>query len=196
MYASIWNWNRVSEVVRSLRGRQGFPNSDKFNFLGFELDLNSGKLKDQFFLKDRDDIAPNVYFVLYRYAQAKKEYPETGELITFRQVYGGDLYYTNYKNFVLDRLNRELSGRIGALKEACKILGSNEVNIEGYDLANKIMVLPYVPVYVAIDFGGEEFPPLISLFYDASINNYFTAEETSHLSEILVIRLIELSREL
>lgn len=196
MYASIWNWERVSESIKSLRGRLGFPDSDKLSLLGFELNLNDGKLRDIFLSKDRDDVAPNVYFVLYRYAHADREHPETGKLITFRQIYGGDLYYTTYKNNVLNPLNKELSDNIELLTESCKMLEGTDVKVAGYDISMKIYVLPYVPIYVAVDLGGEEFPPLITLFYDESINNYFTAEETSHLSEIFAMRVIELSKEL
>jgi hypothetical protein len=196
MYSSVWNWERVADVIRGLRGRHGFPPDDRLNFLGFVLDLNSGELYDSYLSRKRDDLAPSVYFVLYRYAHAEDEAVETGELIIFRQLYGGDLYYNNYKNNVLNALNREFSSNIDLLLEVSRILGASDAKVAGYDMSVKIHALPLVPIYVAIDLGGGEFQPLINLYFDASIKTYFTAEEASHLSEILVTRLVELSKEL
>jgi|Deesub1362B_J571_1020462.scaffolds.fasta_scaffold00003_550 hypothetical protein len=195
MYKSIWSWDKVSDVISGLGGKLGFPTGDKLRFIGFELDLKTGKLYDTFLSRVRDDIAPSVYFVLYRYAQSD-EVPETGELIVFRQLYGGDLYFQNYKNNVLNRLNREFSENIDLLAEVSSILGAAKAQIPGYDLSLKIYVFPYIPIYIAIDIGDEEFPPLINLYYDSSIKNYYTAEEAAHLSEILAMRLVELSTEI
>jgi len=195
MYASIWNWERVSNAIKKLKGKLGFPNSNELKFLGFKLNMLNGNIFDEYLLSDRSDIAPTIYFILYRYSLAKEK-RETGRLITFRQIYGGDLYFKTYENNVLKPLEREFSDNINVLIEAAKILGGKESTVENYDMAIKIHILPLIPIYLVIDLGDEEFPPLINLFYDLSIKNFFTAEETSHLSELLTIRLIELSREL
>ncbi|OYT28766.1 MAG: hypothetical protein B6U95_03445, partial [Thermofilum sp. ex4484_82] len=102
----------------------------------------------------------------------------------------GDLYYKTYENNVLKLLEREFSDDIDVLIETAKILGGTEVRVEDYDIAIKIYILPLIPVYLVIDLGDEEFPPLINLFYDSSIRSFFTAEETSHLSELLTISSI------
>lgn len=195
MYASIWNWKRVSNAIKKLKGKLGFPNSNELKFLGLKLNLLNGSIFDEYLLRDRSDIAPTIYFILYRYSLAKEK-EETGDLITFRQIYGGDLYFKTYENNVLKPLEREFSDDGNALIEATKILGGTELTVENYDTAIKIYILPLIPIYLAIDLGDDEFPPLINLFYDSSIKNFFTAEETSHLSELLTIRLIELSRAL
>ena len=195
MYAGIWNWKRVSNAIKKLKGKLGFPNSNELKFLGFKLNLLNGSIFDEYLLRDRSDIAPTIYFILYRYSLAKEK-EETGHLITFRQIYGGDLYFKTYENNVLKPLEREFGDDGNALIEAAKILGGTELTVENYDMAIKIYILPLIPIYLVIDLGDEEFPPLINLFYDSSIKNFFTAEETSHLSELLTIRLIELSRAL
>ncbi len=195
MYASIWNWEKVSNTIKKLKGKLGFPNKDELKFLGFRLNLLNGDVYDEYLLRDRSDIAPTIYFILHRYSVSQEE-KETGHLITFKQIYGGDLYYKTYENNVLKLLEREFSDDIDVLIETAKILGGTEVRVEDYDIAIKIYILPLIPVYLVIDLGDEEFPPLINLFYDSSIRSFFTAEETSHLSELLTIRLIELSREL
>jgi len=195
MYAGIWNWKRVSNAIKKLKGKLGFPNSNELKFLGFRLNLLNGDIYDEYLLRYRSDIAPIIYFILYRYSAAEEK-RETGHLITFRQIYGGDLYFKTYENNVLKSLEREFSDDINILIETAKILGGTELTVENYDMAIKIHILPLIPIYLVIDLGDEEFPPLINLFYDSSIRNFFTAEETSHLSELLVIRLIELSKEL
>ncbi len=196
MYASVWTWDIVADKVRTLSGRLGFPPGDSLQLIGLKLSLKDGKLYDLYLLKERPDLAPNIYFVLYRYAHAEQEKPETGKLISFRQIYGGDIYYKPFENSVLKVLDREFSSNIDMLVEVAKMLGAEEVKISDYDSGLKIRVLPLVPIYLAIDLGDEEFPPLVTLFYDESIKEYFSAEEVSHLSEALTIRLVELAREL
>lgn len=195
MYASIWNWEKVSGTIKKLKGKLGFPNKNELKFLGFKLNLTNGSVYDEYLLRERSDIAPLIYFILHRYS-VSEEKKETGRLITFKQVYGGDLYFKTYENNVLKSLEREFGDNIDLLIETSKILGGTKIDVKDHDIAIKIYILPLIPVYLIVDLGDEEFPPLINLFYDSSIKNFFTAEEASHLSELLVIRLIELSREL
>lgn len=195
MYSSIWNWEKVENAIRTLSGRLGFAKGDILRFMGLRLNLKNGQLYDEYLLKDRSDIAPNIYFILYRYSYAQEK-PEAGQLITFRQIYGGDLYYKTYSNIVLKSLHQVFSDDPDLLIETCKLLGGIEISIKDYDTSLKVYVLPLIPIYIAINFGDEEFPSSFNVFYDESIKNYFTAEETSHLSEFFVNRLIEISREL
>ncbi|PCN50918.1 hypothetical protein B6U99_01935 [Candidatus Geothermarchaeota archaeon ex4572_27] len=196
MYRSVWTWDRVADAIRGLRGRLGFPDSDAIEILGLRLDLETGELYDVYLARTRQDLAPNVYFVLYKYAVAGREIEETERLIGFQQLYGGDLYYRAYRSQVIEPLSREVGSDRKVLAEVCSILGGERAEIEGYDLAVKLRPLPLVPVYVALDLGGGEFEPEVSLFYDESIKEMFTAEDVYHLADVLASRISELVREL
>lgn len=194
MYRSVWSWSKVKERVLSLRGRLGFEYSDNLRFLKLRLSLSDGRVYDEFTGEHRADIEPLVYYLLHEYAKAEKDYREIGKLIAFKDLYGGPHYMEPFRNRVLRPVERIFGSHPEILIESAEALGGEQVELG--DAAARIRALPRIPVIVVVWAGDEEFPPSSNVYFDASITNYYTAEEATVLCEVVVKRLKDALRHL
>lgn len=186
MYRSLWNWDKVKDTLKGLSGRLGFPPSDSLNFLGLKLLLHNGKLYDELRNQEYPDIEPAVYYVLHEYAKAQEK-PETGEIISFKMLPGGQQYYGSFHQRVIVRLEKRYAENIKLFMEASQILGGIKMDIGDYSI--KIYSLPRFPIIFAFWLGDEELPPSAGVFFDSSAPNYLTAEEATILCEITLKRI-------
>ncbi len=133
-----------------------------------------------------------VYYVLHGYAKAERDVPETGELISFRKLYGGIQYYDSFRSRVLKKIEKRYGMEPQLLIEAAIPLGGIRMNLG--DVSVKIYALPRIPIIITIWAGDEEFPPSANIFFDSSILNYLNAEETTVLCELVLKRLSDVLR--
>ncbi|RLG41618.1 MAG: hypothetical protein DRO05_03475 [Thermoproteota archaeon] len=183
-----WSWDRCCSKIRGLRGRLGFENSEKIEFLKLSLSLRDGSISDEL-IKGRK-LSPyeikGIYCILYGYADSSP-LRETNKLISFRQVPGGRFYYEPFAQRVLRPLERAFGPNPELLVEAGKVLGGVK---SGYgDFSVKIYSLPLVPLTVVLYAGDEEFPPSANILYDSSVIDLLSTERIVMLSELTVSRL-------
>lgn len=183
----FWTWSQCRERILTLRGRLGFEDASTLEFLKFKLSLGNGEVFDE--LKHRrisEHSKKAVYCILYGYAGAM-QVPETSMLTSFRHLPGGRIYYSVYAQRVLNPLVRFFSENPRRLVEAAEILGGTKLELGDYSIL--VRALPLVPITIVLRRATEEFPASANVYYDSSVGNYLSTEETVMLSELAVKRL-------
>jgi len=110
--------------------------------------------------------------------------PVTGEWISFRELDGGDGYYTAFKKRVLDRIVKKYGAHPEALPEKTPILNARKASFK--DISVIIDVFDGVPVLVTLQAGDEEFDPEAHLFFDRSIKEILCTEDVAVMADLVV----------
>ncbi|PCN50426.1 hypothetical protein B6U99_04495 [Candidatus Geothermarchaeota archaeon ex4572_27] len=186
-YKSVWTWDKARDAIVTLRGRLGFGDEDHLRFLGLRLSLSDGKLYDEVREAPYPELEPMVYYVLYEYSMAKEEVPESGQLVSYRQVPGGNYYYGSLKSRVLDPMLEIFGREPEALVRAGLRLGASRADLG--DASIKLYALPKIPIYFVVWGGDEELEASVNLLFDSSVSSYMTAEPLSVLCEVALARL-------
>lgn len=115
--------------------------------------------------------------------------PDSGELITYKQVPDGAPYYAVFQRRTSAILLSAFSSRFPALMAAAKKLGAEKVKGHG-DLAFKVRALPRVEYLFALYEGDDEFPPEITVLFDSSLTRRLPAEDITVLCQMICLKLL------
>jgi len=181
----LWNWERCKDRIRSLQGQLGFSDADALRFLGLSLFLEDGSIYDELRNKPSED-SVSVYFILFGYANAKLA-PETSNLISYKQLSGGQAYYKAFMERAVQPLAVTFGSKPKMFVEATKLLGGAPQTFGEYSA--KIYALPLVPLTIVLWAETEEFPASANILFDSSANNYLTTEELAGLGGLTFLRL-------
>lgn len=120
--------------------------------------------------------------------------PETGRLITFREIPDGQFYFDAFQRRTRDPFLSTF-GRDTLLFSRCaERLGGKPV--EGGDVARIFQVFPKIAVRMVLWSGDDEFPPEAGILFDANIRNSLPAEDIAVMTGMLVYRLMGIARGL
>ena len=140
----LWTWKHCKEAVKSLPGRLGFPAGDKIEFLGFELYIKNGSIKDNLMgghldLAQRSGrMASNtIFYVLSAYSKSPEKKP-TGKLISSKQFRGAqftkrDTMGERYR--IIKSFEEPIR-----LETAAKVLGGSKFEFPYWDVAVNINI--------------------------------------------------------
>lgn len=187
----LWTWSNCQEKISTLAGRLGFPKSEVLKFLGYELNLASGKVTDTITNIIFDNPPEHILFLLYRYSEAK-ETPLIGELVNFRQIPGGRIYNSVFEGRVIIPIAQGLGKTPEIFRKAAEAFEGQKI-AQG-DLAYSIPSLPMIPLTYILWCADEEFPPRVQVLMDRSVTNYLEAEPLTHLAALTSKRLLILGR--
>jgi hypothetical protein len=115
-----------------------------------------------------------------------------GTWCSYRDIEGGNLYYSVFQGRALRPLVREFGENPERLIRAGTLLGGIETR-RG-DASVDLQYFPYALVNVTIWKGDEEVPSSANILFDAAMSRIFGAEDLAHLSADLVEKLIAASR--
>jgi hypothetical protein len=113
--------------------------------------------------------------------------PLSGQMVGFKDVPQGSLYFTPFRNRVLFSMLGILNQPPEHLEKAVQALGGEMV--QGGDISFRFRVLPYVPAQYIYYKGEEGIPPDLSILFDASIPQYLDTED-------IVVMCEEINRNL
>ena len=99
-------------------------------------------------------------------------------------------YFTTNTNKTLETT---FSGRLDALREACRKIGGTEQKSEGYDCSVLFYALPRVPVVLNFNDKDELFPAGSSVLYRASAEQFLDMECLAMTGTLLAGKLIRSS---
>lgn len=185
MTEKIWTWDNCRDKIKTLSGRLGFPESSTLEFLKLKLSLEDGSVFDEIRNEYYKNVEP-IYCVLTGYADAKPV-PESGELISFSKLPGGDLYRSVFLERVARPIERLFGSNPELLYEVAKVFNASRLDLG--DCSVKIHALPLIPIIYVIWGRDEEFPASANVLFDSTVKNYLTTEQTVLLSELTSIRL-------
>ncbi|MEM3615053.1 MAG: DUF3786 domain-containing protein [Candidatus Methanomethylicia archaeon] len=193
-FANWWNWKRVGEHIKSLRGRLGFEEGEEIHFLRFKLNTNNGEIYDEILNRMLKDVeAVEIYYVLYMYSQTLQDTGETGEHGTFIEIFksSGDIAIAHCPEFraACKRLEEVFGKNPKLLHQAAKMF-KHEILDYG-DISIKLYALPRIPIIITIWGGDEELPPSSTIMFDKSVINYLPdCEALVRLTKIAIERLV------
>jgi hypothetical protein len=191
----LWTWRYCKGAVKSLPGRLGFPTGDQLEFLGYELDLKNGSIRDTLTGETVNTAqragrrATNtIFYVLSAYSESTEKRP-TGKLISSRQFRG--TRFTKRDTFGERGRIIETFKEPRRLETAAKFLGGSKVDFPYGDVAISLDLLPFIPLTIVLTVDDGEFPADARLFYDETVENYLDSEQTYFLTSLTVSRLIQ-----
>lgn len=132
-----------------------------------------------------------ITVILLHYLLNTKSIPLSGELISFRELYGGDVYYDAFHaRTILPLLNRFGPEKdMNIFLEKTKSIGGERVEI-GHAAA-RFFPFPRIPVVIVIWQGDEEVPSAANILFDSTANQHLPTEDLTVLTSLLVSRLVK-----
>lgn len=113
--------------------------------------------------------------------------PLTNELISFKELPGGDIYNGPFYNRSIRPFLSLFGNKTDLFKKAAVQLGGCKQSLG--DLSYTFKVLPKVPVTVVLWEGDDEFPASANILFDKAAADYLATEDYAVLSSLLVVRL-------
>ncbi len=163
------------------------PIEDEFTltFLGdmFRIKRNDRKVIGH----DNEETFPFMAILLLHYLAYAKEIELVGKLISFRELVGGDVYYSAFCRRAIDPITDTFGSDLEGLRTAGKALGAGEV--EFGDISLKIDVLPKIPITIILWLGDEEVSASSNMLFDASIKEHLPTEDVAVLGGFVASRL-------
>ncbi|MEM4482402.1 MAG: DUF3786 domain-containing protein [Candidatus Methanomethylicia archaeon] len=190
----MWNWDRVKDSIRSLRGRLGFEDVDELHFLGFRLSLSNGEVFDEILNRKLEfkERLP-LYFILHNYSLTSNDIGLSGKLITFMDLSKIIGPCPTLGREVLKNFESTFGYNLSLLFSAARFFKHEVLDLG--DASIKIYSLPRVPIVLIVWGGDEEVSPSSNVMFDETIINYLpTVEIITRLTSITIRRLIDASR--
>ncbi len=129
----------------------------------------------------------NVCILLLLYLMEATGRAHEGRWISFEQLPGGTGYLASFRGRVVQPALRAFGPRPDRLLEAARALGGEPLSLG--DVAVRVPALPCVPIAYVLWRGDDEFPPSMSVVFDASVEGYLDAEVLTALAELTSRRL-------
>ncbi len=101
--------------------------------------------------------------------------PLSGQLVGFKDVPQGSLYYQPFRNRVLRATLGLIDADPATLDRCIQTLGGQRV--AGGDLAFRLNVFPYIRAHYVLYTGEEGIPPDANILFDAAISEYLSTED-------------------
>lgn len=114
--------------------------------------------------------------ILHYLKQKFRELPSLdGEWISFKQLEGGQGYYSAFKKRVLDPIIRKYGPHPETIFKSIERLRGKRVQLADFSVV--VDAFDGVPVLVAMWRGDEEFGPEVNILFDKSIKDIFCTED-------------------
>lgn len=144
-------------------------------------------------LEDSEEEVPLVdkILILHYLLQAKGT-PVSNELIGYKHVPGGTVYFRTFSQRAIKPVVRHFGEDPGRLPGAAESLGGRKVDFG--DVAVTIDAFPRVPITFVLWRGDEEFPPEGNILFDSTICDYLTTDDVNSVCGIIASKLIRISK--
>lgn len=113
---------------------------------------------------------------------------ETGELITFRDMPGGQFYWEPFLSRSIKPLLHCVGNNLDVLKK-----NLNRFDWQSYpagDFAAKVHALGGLYGYLVYHLGDEEFPAAAEMLFDSSIKRIYNSEDVAFVASRICIGLL------
>lgn len=133
--------------------------------------------------------------IILHYLQGAKGVPISGEMAAYRQLPGGEFYFTAFHSRAEVPLAKAFGREPDLFKRAALALGGQPVNDYG-DWGAEFRPLPLIPIILCGYLGDEEFEASGQVLFDKNIQHVLSIEDVSWLGSTLVYRLLGLAGSL
>jgi hypothetical protein len=136
-----------------------------------------------------DDVYPFLAVLLLHYLVNVKALHPQGKLISFRELEGGDVYYSAFCARAINPITESFGSKPQAIIEAGKRIGA-ELGDLG-DISIIIHVFPKIPVTIILWEGDDEVPPSSNMLFDISIKEHLPTEDVAVIGGFVASKLIK-----
>ncbi|MDR0881728.1 MAG: DUF3786 domain-containing protein [Candidatus Adiutrix sp.] len=172
------------------------PAGFQLNFFGREAVVTAPEMsvswRDQ---KAGEEFSLTDAVLVLHYLLGAKGLPPTGEMVSYRQIPGGEFYIKAFQSRAEAPLAKIFGPNPGLLTRAVAALGGEAVPGHG-DEAGRFRVLPGLDIIVLLHHQDEEFDSAGQVLFDRVIGSCLSNEDISWLGSALVYRLMGASRGL
>ncbi len=145
--------------------------------------------EQQVLLNGTEPARPDKGLIVLHYLVGAMSIEPTGNLISFRELRGGDVYWKAYEGRSITRLQDFFGERPEALHGAVKGMEHKKASMG--DVGYIITALPKVPVTVAVWRSDDEIPASANVLWDETVKYYLPTEDVAVLGGIVASELIK-----
>jgi len=178
-------WEQLERVdPKDLAELSGGTLSDKILELDIlnrraRIDLDANEIK----WSDGEDLPDDLKVLLLHYL-LRAEGKIDGSWKSYREIEGGDLYYSVFQGRAILPLTSIFGENLDALVKASESLGGEKKG-RG-DASFDFKFFPYLLINVTLWEGDEEVPPSMNILFDTAAGRVLPTEDLAHLSAELV----------
>lgn len=188
------SWRELSTIKpEAVARRAGCDFSDdliRFSHLGSSCEVKVG---EKLVLLDGKETNPFRSLIVVHYLTGAKEKSLSGNLISFRELWGGDVYYAAFESRAIKPLAEHFGPEPEELIEAGKHLKARV--LEMGDASLELSAFPRIPLTFVVWGGDEELPHSANILFDSTVTEHLHTEDVTVLSSLGVARLIAARRE-
>jgi hypothetical protein len=140
-------------------------------------------------LNGKEPARPDKGLIILHYLIGAMSMEPTGNLVSFRELQGGEVYWLAYEGRSITRLQDFFGERPEALNEAVQGLQHKRASMG--DSGFIIQALPKVPVTVAVWGADDELPASANVLWDETVKFYLHTEDVAVLGGIVAAELIK-----
>jgi hypothetical protein len=144
---------------------------------------------EQVYLNGAEFARPDKALIVLHYLIGAMSIAPTGNLVSFRELQGGDVYWRAYEGRSITRLQDFFGERVEALHEAVKGMKHKKASMG--DAGYVIEALPKVPVTVAVWASDDELAASANVLWDETVKYYLHTEDVAVLGGIVASELIK-----
>jgi hypothetical protein len=134
-----------------------------------------------------EDADPFTSILILHYLLGCGSDHPTGNLITFWEIPGGDIYHSSFRRRAIDTLAKAIGSSAERLLKVGKRLGAS-IQIIG-DASVRIDAFPKLPVTVVFWEGDQEIPGSANILFDETAPRLLAMEDLSVVGNLVSFRL-------
>jgi hypothetical protein len=145
--------------------------------------------EERVLLNGTDFARPDKALIVVHYLIGAMSIEPTGNLVSFRELQGGDVYWKAYEDRSINRLQDFFGERPEALHGAVRAMPHKKAPMG--DVGYVLTALPKVPVTVAVWGSDDELPASANVLWDDTVKYYLHTEDVAVLGGIVASELIK-----
>ncbi len=134
-------------------------------------------------------VRPDIAILVLHYLLCEGKIEETGELIGFRNLPGGQFYLEPFTSRTVRPLAARIGNDIGLLRKKLGRFDWTEEKMA--DFSASIRAVGKVNLRLLYYIGDDEMPASAEILFDSSIGKVFCTEDVAVLSSLICIGLIQ-----
>ncbi|MBI4489836.1 MAG: DUF3786 domain-containing protein [Deltaproteobacteria bacterium] len=191
-------WDKLAEMDPlsvSKRAKVSFDASRKGFSLTFLAQNYFISLQERsIFYQDGGPLYPFLSVLLLHYLVGAKDIPLQGEWITFRQLDGGETYFSAFSQRAIQPIEKTFGDKPQLLISCAEALGG--AFFPYGDVGVKVPCFPMLPILVVLWAADEEFPASANILYDKSAGLFLPTEDLAVCGSMLTSALVKKAKAL
>lgn len=137
--------------------------------------------------QDQQPLEPFHSILILHYLCGCSDLYPTGEMITFREIPGGDFYYAAFKSRAIDPLIMKFGRKPETLFTAAERIGAKKIDMGSASV--RVDVFAKLPVIVVVWEGDEEISSSANILFDRIAASIFPTEDLAVIGSLVSSKL-------